>query len=127
MSIEVKRSTQQDGYKTELPLLVVRHQVHRDEIAALARLHLERADEYERNRFLAEVLGEPRGHRSGGYMVFRTDGHGPVAVHSSSTKAAAEADRLAALNPGKTFRILQIIGERSVQQVTHLSRSGWGP
>ena len=48
------------------------------------------------------------------WLVWNPDGHAPTVKHSAVSKAFAEADRLAMLNPGQKFFVMAAIGGRTI-------------
>ena len=52
------------------------------------------------------------------YYVYRYQKHAPKVRHASLAEAQAEAERLAALNPGMAFEILKAIAISSVVKPT---------
>lgn len=56
------------------------------------------------------------------WLVWNENGHAPTFVHTSEGSAQKEASRLARLNPGQEFHVLESIGtalKRDVDWVPH--------
>lgn len=60
------------------------------------------------------------------WMVWNPLGSAPTFMHDSEMKASQEAERLARMNPGKCFYVLEAVGARMVNDMQRVSlRSPW--